>query len=120
MIYDHGYILTLEVSQYRKINVPMLAIPGYSIRATTLTYVKYKWSFKCIIKSLICKEGRSYLGDSDRAFLGQFLLGLLTGIRITEVGVEVFVQDLGGLFVEVSSFPPVKREQGAIERERER
>lgn len=65
---------------------------------------------------MICKESRSYLGDSDRAFLGQFLLGLLTGIWITEVGVEVLVQDLGGLFVEVSSFSPAKKEQGDWER----
>lgn len=60
------------------------------------------------------KKSRSYLGDSDRAFLGQFLLGLLTGIRITEVGVEVLVQDLGGLFVEVPPFPPAKKEMTCL------
>lgn len=35
------------------------------------------------------------------------------------MGVKVLVQDLGGLFVEVSSFPPMKTEQ-ARERERKK
>lgn len=53
----------------------------------------------------------SYLRDRDRTFLGQLLFGLFAGIRVTEMGVEIFIQDLCGLFVEVSSFPPVQTER---------
>lgn len=55
-----------------------------------------------------CPPQRSwYLRDGDAAFLGKLLLGLLAGIRVAQVRVEIFIQDLGGLLAEIASLPPV-------------
>lgn len=50
-----------------------------------------------------------YLGHCDGTLLCQLLFSLLAGVRVTEVRVEILVQDLCCLFVEVSSFPSAKR-----------
>lgn len=50
-----------------------------------------------------------YLGDRDGALLCQFFFGLLAGVGVAEVRVEVFVQDLCCLLVEVPSFPSAMR-----------
>lgn len=49
-----------------------------------------------------------YLGHCDATLLCQLLFSLLAGIGVTEVRVEILVQDLCRLFVEVSSFPSEK------------
>lgn len=51
-----------------------------------------------------------YLRDGDAALLGKLLFGLLTRVRVTQVGVEIFVQDLGGLFAEVPAFASAERD----------
>lgn len=47
-----------------------------------------------------------YLGHCDAALFGQLLFGFLAGVGVTEVGVEVLVQDLRGLLVEVPPLSP--------------
>ncbi len=49
------------------------------------------------------------LWHRDGALLGQLLFGLLAGIRVTEVRVEILVQNLCRLLAEVASFPPGER-----------
>ena len=48
----------------------------------------------------------TYLWNCNVALLGQLLFGLFGRIRVGEVGVEVFVKDLGGLLAEVSALAP--------------
>ncbi len=48
------------------------------------------------------------LTDGDLTLSGQLLLGLLARVRVAQVRVEVFVQDLCGLLAEVSPLSPVK------------
>lgn len=47
-----------------------------------------------------------YLRDGDAALFGELLLGLLAGIRVRQVRVEVLVQHLRGLLAEVASLAP--------------
>ena len=49
-----------------------------------------------------------HLGDCDAALLGQLLLGLLTGVGVTEVRVEVLIQDLRCLLIEVPPLPSLR------------
>lgn len=48
----------------------------------------------------------THLGNCDAAFLRQLLFSLLTGVRVAEVRVEIFVQDFCCLLAEVSPFSP--------------
>ena len=48
------------------------------------------------------------LGDGDPTLPGQFFLGLLTGVRIAQVRVEILIQYLCRLLTEIPSLPPVK------------
>ena len=48
----------------------------------------------------------SNLRDGDATFPSEFLLGLLGGIGVGEVRVEVLVQDLRGLLAEVPPLSP--------------
>ena len=50
-----------------------------------------------------------YLGHCDGTLLCQLFFSLLAGVRVTEVRVEVLIQDLCCLLVEVSSFPSARR-----------
>lgn len=50
-----------------------------------------------------------YLGHCDGALLCQLFFSLLAGVGVTEVRVEIFIQDLCRLLVEVSSFSSAKR-----------
>ncbi len=54
---------------------------------------------------------RPDLRDSDGAPLGQLLLGLLTGVRVCQMGVKIFIQNLCRLLAEVSPFPPGRKER---------
>ena len=56
-----------------------------------------------------------YLRDSDSTLLGELLLGLLTRIWVTQVGVEILIQDLSGLFAEVTAFPSTEERGGGEE-----
>lgn len=47
-----------------------------------------------------------YLRHRDTAFLSQLLFGLLAGVGVAEMGVEVLVQDLRRLLVEVPPLSP--------------
>ena len=47
----------------------------------------------------------THLGNSDATLFSQLLLGLLAGVGVAEVRVEVFVQDLCGLLAEIPPFP---------------
>lgn len=57
------------------------------------------------------REPPEYLRDGDATFLGKLLFGLLTRIRVAQVGVEIFIQDLSGLFAEVPAFPSAGKHQ---------
>lgn len=56
-----------------------------------------------------------YLGHRDGALLCQLFFSLLAGVRVTEVRVEILIQDLCGLLVEVSSFSSAKRVMTGLE-----
>lgn len=53
----------------------------------------------------------AYLRYCDAAFLCQLFFGFFTGVRVTEVGVKILIQDFCGLFTEVAPFPPEKRQE---------
>lgn len=53
-----------------------------------------------------------YLRDSDSALLGKLLLSLLTRVWVTQVGVEILIQNLRGLFAEVTAFPSIEERGG--------
>ena len=55
----------------------------------------------------------AYLRDSNAALPGQLLLGLLAGVGVGQVGVEVLVQHLAGLLAEVAALAPRVQEAGA-------
>ena len=57
-------------------------------------------------------EPLRYLRDSDSALLGELLLSLLTRVRVTQVGVEILIQNLRGLFAEVTAFPSIEKRGG--------
>ena len=50
----------------------------------------------------------THLGNGNAAFFSQLLLGLLAGVGVAEVRVEVLVQDLRGLLAEVPPFPSAR------------
>lgn len=50
-----------------------------------------------------------YLLHRDVARSGQLLLGLLARIGIRQVGIEVIIQELSGLFTKVSSSFPARK-----------
>ena len=58
-------------------------------------------------------ESISDLRDCDSTFPGQLLLGLLAGVGVGEVRVEILVQHLARLFTKVSSLPASVEEPGA-------
>lgn len=47
-----------------------------------------------------------YLRDSNSTLFAKFLFGFFTGVWVGQVGVEIFIQDLCGLFAEVAPFAP--------------
>lgn len=53
--------------------------------------------------------GARYLAHGNSTFSRELLLGLLARVRITEVRVEVLVQNFGRLFTEVPSLAPATR-----------
>lgn len=59
-------------------------------------------------RSVSQTKASCYLRDGDAALFGQLLFGLLAGIWVRQVGVEVLVQHLCGLLAEVASFAPDK------------
>lgn len=50
-----------------------------------------------------------YLGHCDATLLCQLLFCLLARVRVTEVGVEVLIQDLCRLLIEIPPFSSAKR-----------
>lgn len=44
-----------------------------------------------------------HLGDGDSTLFGELLFGFFAGVRVGQVGVEVLIQDLCGLFAEIAS-----------------
>lgn len=60
-------------------------------------------------------EPPRYLRDSDSALLGELLLSLLTRVWVTQVGVEILIQNLRGLFAEVTAFPSIEERGGGEE-----
>lgn len=50
-----------------------------------------------------------YLRDSDGALFSKFLFGFFAGVGVGQVRVEIFVQDLRGLFAEITPFAPKKK-----------
>ena len=68
-------------------------------------------------KALLDNSGSSdiYLRHSDPTLFGQLLFGLLTGIRIGQVGVEVLVQHLCCLLVEVTPLTSDKRKKDKMQ-----
>lgn len=53
-----------------------------------------------------------YLRDGDSTLFGKFFFGFFAGIRVGQVGVEILVQDLCGLFAEVAPFASDERPTG--------
>lgn len=51
-------------------------------------------------------EKQTYLWHCDGALLRKLLFGLLAGIRVTEVRVEILIQNLCRLLAKVAPFPP--------------
>lgn len=47
---------------------------------------------------------RIYLRDGYSTLFGKFLFGFFTGVGVGQVGVEILIQDLCGLFAEVAPF----------------
>ena len=60
---------------------------------------------------LKCIGCAAHLRDGDPTLFGQFLFGLLTGIRVGQVGVEVLVQYLCCLLVEVTPLTSDKQKK---------
>ena len=58
------------------------------------------------------------LGDGDSALPAELLLGLLAGVGVGEVRVEVLVQDLRRLLAEVPPLPARVKEPGAQDHHR--
>lgn len=69
-----------------------------------------------------CAEGRTgswnptiavlgYLRDSDCTLLSKFLFGFFAGVGVGQVGVKIFIQDLRGLFAEITPLAPNMRKQ---------
>lgn len=53
-----------------------------------------------------------YLRDGDSTLFGKFLFGFFTRVRVGQVGVEILIQDLRGLFAEVAPFASDERKTG--------
>lgn len=53
-----------------------------------------------------------YLRDGDSTLFGKFLFGFFTGVRVGQVGVEILIQALCGLFAEVAPFAPDETRTG--------
>ena len=60
-------------------------------------------------------EPPRYLRDSDSALLGELLLSLLTRVWVTQVGVEILIQTLRGLFAEVTACASIEERGGGEE-----
>jgi len=73
----------------------MTKTPLHSLRNTV--------SFLDVIVKL---QSVVYLRDSDSTLFGEFLFGFFAGVRVGQVGVEILIQDLCGLFAEVAPFAP--------------
>ena len=58
------------------------------------------------------------LRDSNATFPGEFLLGLLAGVGVRQVRVEVLVEDLGGLLAEVAPLASGVQEPGPQDHDR--
>lgn len=54
------------------------------------------------------KRERIYLRDGYSTLFGKFLFGFFTGVGVGQVGVEILIQDLCGLFAEVAPFASVE------------
>lgn len=63
---------------------------------------------------LKCTQWVGYLRDSDGALLSKFLFGFFAGVGVGQVRVEIFIQDLRGLFAEITPFAPDIRKQTTI------
>lgn len=51
---------------------------------------------------------RTDLRDGYSTLFGKFLFGFFTGVGVGQVGVEILIQDLCGLFAEVAPFASVE------------
>lgn len=77
------------------------------------------WSFSCVgwragrtvVPPPPCQPAPGlgpHLGHGDATLLGQLLFGFLAGVRVAEMGIEVFIQDFRRLLVEIPSLPPAQ------------
>lgn len=64
-----------------------------------------------LLQSCVIAVLANYLRHSDPALFSQFLLSFLTGVRVRQVGVEIFVQHLCSLLVEVTPLASDKGRQ---------
>jgi len=55
-----------------------------------------------------------YLRDGDSTRFGKFLFGFFTGVGVGQVGVEILVQTLCGLFAEVAPLAPDETQTGIL------
>lgn len=62
-----------------------------------------------LVLSQVTRE-RIYLRDGYSTLFGKFLFGFFTGVGVGQVGVEILIQDLCGLFAEVAPFASVEAE----------
>lgn len=104
------------VQTYVLIYKHTLHIKFFSYICCFACFSKLAWG-KCVVISVDvdCRrvpgwswESRLYLWHCDTTFLCQFLFGFLTRIGVTQVRVEILVQDFRSLFAEVTSFSPLK------------
>lgn len=56
-------------------------------------------------------ESVGHLGDGDSTLFGELLFGFFAGVRVGQVGVKVFIQDLCGLFAEIAPLAPDEKKK---------
>lgn len=101
--------LLLELPDVFLIADPLVTKPVGNLRCWV---ERVKWNpFSRTPLPVTSPKPPEYLRDGDAALLGELLFGLLTRVGVTQVGVEIFIQDLSGLFAEVPAFSPVEREK---------
>ena len=63
-----------------------------------------------LVSDPLVAEPVADLGHGDAALPGQLLLGLLAGVGVGQVRVEILIEDLGGFFGKVSPFATLIQE----------
>lgn len=56
----------------------------------------------------------AHLGHSNSPPPGELLLGLLAGVGVAQVGIEILIEHLRGLFAEIAPLPPAKGKKNQI------